>query len=113
MQWVTAATQQGHGLKKGPLLLPRLDSGTHFLEQASLEVMDALVTTSSVPFSDETQDRGREVGERWGTKEDTSQPGGCVLFLDVPSMTGHLFKGTATRGLHGEQKALGHSVKLL
>lgn len=93
----------------------RLNSGTHFLDQASLEVMDALVTTGSVPFSDEAQDRRREVGEGegWEAKKDTYGPGGRALFLDVPSMTGHEFKDTATRGLHGEQKALGHPVKLL
>lgn len=44
----------------------RLDSGTHFLNQAALEVMDALVTTGSVLFSDKgTRARTRRV---WGRK---------------------------------------------
>lgn len=42
----------------------RLDSGTHFLNQAALEVMDALVTTGSVPFSDKgTRAKTRRVWE--------------------------------------------------
>lgn len=68
----------------------RLDSSTHFLDQASLEVMDALVTTGSVPFSDEAQDQRREVGEGLGrgTKEFTPQPGGCSIY-DKTRIQGH------------------------
>lgn len=62
--WSQLPPSRDMGLGRVLSFYLRLDSGTHFLNQAALEVMDALVTTGSVPFSGKgTRARTRRVWE--------------------------------------------------